>query len=109
MSSRNFYVSTILLTGSIFVLLILLSNDIETNPGSPLSNLSELSVCLYDVITLSETLLSNTSTHGINVLGFHQVVRRDRKSFGRGVAVYIREIITFKRLLKYEHDELEMI
>ena len=122
--------SLCLIICSIFVLLILLSNDIETNPGPPLSKLSKLSVChsnirglsqskiiaietslcdLYDVITLSETFLSNTSTHDLTLGGFHQVVRRDRETFGGGVAVYIRESITFKRLLEYEHDDLEMI
>ena len=53
--------------------------------------------------------MSKTSTHDLTLGGFHQVVRRDRETFGGGVAVYIRESITFKRLLEYEHDELKMI
>ena len=45
--------SLCLIICSIFVLLILLSNDIETNPGPPLSKLSKLSVCHSNIRGLS--------------------------------------------------------
>ena len=114
------------------LLIMLLSGDIETNPGpnhndkiSKLSlshsnirglSLSKLraiktSLCdQFDILTFSETFLSSSSSHDLTLPGFHQIVRRDRSTFGGGVAVYIKENITFKRLLEFEYDsQLELI
>ena len=112
------------------LLIMLLSGDIETNPGpnhndkiSKLSHsnirglsLSKLraiktSLCdQFNILTFSETFLSSSSGPDLTLPGFHQIMRRDRSTFGGGVAVNIKESITFKRLLEFEYDnQLELI
>ena len=108
-SYRSFRISIFQLTLVFLlfaILLMLLSGDIETHPGPPILKLRKLSVChsnirglsesklraiktclcdRYDIITLSETFLSCSSSQDLTLPGFHPIVRRDRDSFGGGV------------------------
>lgn len=99
------------------IMLIILSGDIELNPG-PISKLKDLNIChanirglndtkmlaiktnlcsKYDIITLSETFLSIGSLVDLTLPGYHNVIRRDRPTFGGGLAIFIRDNIAFKR------------
>ena len=64
---------------------------------------------LYDVITISETFVSASSTHNLDLPGFHPIIRRDRSTFGGGVAVYVRSCIPFKRKCQFESKGSEII
>ena len=50
-----------------------------------------------DIITISETFLSPNSDVCLDIDKYHPIIRRDRYTFGGGVAVYIREDIVYKR------------
>ena len=98
--------------------LILLSGDVEPNPGPPgLSichiNIRSLSpvkllairqeiVGNYDIISLSETFLSSESSHNLEIPGFYPIFRLDRPNFGGGVACYISNILVAKRRVDLE-------
>ena len=43
----------------------------------------------FNIITLSQTFLNNETPHNLEILGFHPIIRRDRGTFGGGVACYI--------------------
>ena len=112
-------------------LLILLSSDVHMNPGPRDPKVRKLNVChcnirglneckmrsiktsfcnQYDVITLSETFLNSTSSCDLSLQGFHPIIRKDRRTFGGGVAVYIRESLIHKRAIEYEiNNELELL
>ena len=65
---------------------------------------------LYDIITLSETHLHNGVTSDVFKLnGFHDIIRKDRANQGGGVAIYVKECISYKQLAKYENQSLEAI
>ena len=120
----------------IFFLLVLLiiniiSSDIQINPGPVAGACKRLSIChvnirslsrsklgalqvslakLHDIITLSETHLHAGVTNDLFQLqGFHDIIRKDRNGNGGGVALFIKENLTFKRLCKYETPDLEAI
>ena len=106
-------------------------NDIERNPGPINVKFSKLKMChanvrsltraklkdiqitlaaAYDIITLSETHLSSAVNNDVFALnGFHDIIRKDRPGMGGGVAVYIRESILYKRIVKYESINTEAI
>ena len=97
-----------------FIQKLLCAGDIEINPGP--SKLRFIRIChinirslckdkmwalkiisnQYDIITLSETHLEPTINYDhLKLDGFHDILRRDRKKGGGGVAVYIRDCIVF--------------
>ena len=107
-------------------LLLLLCQDVEMNPGP--TKLKQLSIChlnirglsdiklrdiktslsnKYDIITLSETFLSNNSSNLLDISGFHPILRRDRDTFGGGVAMFINENIVFKRQINLDSPFIE--
>ena len=110
-------------------MIIAIAHDIESNPGP--KALRELNVChanirslsraklnaikvsladMYDVITLSETHLHNGISNDLFELeGYHDILRKDRNGNGGGVAVYIRDTMTYKRMFKYETADIEAI
>ena len=110
-------------------LLLLLSNDIEMNPGpSTSTKLKQLSVChlnirglsdaklrdiktclcdTYDIITLSETFLSTNRSDSLSLPGYHPILRRDRETFGGGVAMFINEDIVYKRMFHLDCPFIE--
>ena len=63
----------------------------------------------YDLISLSETWLSDRCSSGLDIPGFNDIIRRDRAKLGRGVAVYVMSNIPFKRRWDLEMDSLELI
>ena len=121
-------ISVSLLILSFVFLLLLLCGDIEQNPGP--TKLKSLSVChinirglndnklraiktsltqVYDIITISETFLSERSGICLDIKEFNPILRRDRDTFGVGVAVYIKENIVYKRHVQFESKDLENI
>ena len=97
-------------------LVLVLSGDIELNPGPV--KLKSLSLChvnirglssaklgalqttlceKYDIITLSETFLGVKNINDFSLLGYHDLLRRDRPTFGGGLGMYIRDNIAYKR------------
>ena len=111
----------------VLFMLLLLCGDIAENPG-PTFNIKSLSAChinirglneskiralktlvcnVYDVITLSETFLSDTSSVDLDLPGYHSIIRRDRQTFGGGIAVYVRDNLVFKRRIEFECRDLE--
>ena len=105
--------------------LILLSGDIELNPGP-----NNLSIChinirglssaklltikhdiqsKFDIITLSESFLSETSTHDLYLNGYHPIIRKDRDIFGGGVAVYLSNNLSYQRLQNIEIPDTECL
>ena len=123
----------------IFVLLILLitllllrSGTLELNPGpTNWKTIKNLKVCHlnirglndsklralktslsnnFDIITISETFLGQTVPNSnLQLSGFHELIRRDRPTFGGGIAVYIRDNLAYKRMLDCESQHLEQI
>ena len=131
--SISFVILPMLILSTLLITMLLFMSGLELNPG-PVANdfkLKYLTAChvnirglsqsklnaiktslcnAYDVITLSETFLS-TKTHNteLSLPGFQEIIRRDRTRFGGGVAVYIRNGLSFKRLIHLECDNLEQI
>ena len=116
----------------LILILLVLSGNIEVNPGPPptVTKIKSLTAChinirglspsklwaikanlcdTYDIITIPETFLSLTSRTDLTLPGFHNIIRKDRPTFGGGVAIYIRENISFKRKAQYEDRSLEVI
>ena len=118
-------VSIICIIICLMLLLLLVCGDVELNLGP--AKLKSLSIChvnirglsenkilaikntlsdKFDIITLSETFLSANSSTDLHIPGFHAILRRDRPSFGGGIAVYIRDNIIYKRC--YDKDSLDV-
>ena len=116
----------------IYILLkILLSGDVELNPGPELTaktlcicqaNLRGLNyeemldikasmVGIYDIICLTETHLHSGSTVDLQINGFQPVTRLDRKEVNHwgGIAVFVSEEIVFKRRVDLEVQSLEAL
>ena len=117
-------------------LLLIISGDIETNPGPPtilVSHSNVRSLCPHDrtlkvdeiktvlcnkrkcdIVCLSETWLDETvpDSH-VQIDGF-QLHRRDRTRRGLrresgGVAIYARDDLPVRRRKDLEHDDLEIV
>jgi len=117
--------ASILFLMFVFLLLILLSGDVHVNPGPvKLKSLSichvnirglsdmkmsaiKTNLCKYDIITLSETFLGPLSTGDLDLPGFHPIIRRDRPTFGGGIAIFIRENIAYKRKVCFDSNFIE--
>ena len=69
----------------------------------------ETSLCAKYDITLSETFLSASNTGDLALRGYHPIIRRDRPTFGGGVAMYIKEDIVFKRKANFDANNIENI
>ena len=102
------------------ICILLTRAGIEQNPGPVVPKIQHLKIChvnirglnssklraiqtglcnIYDVITLSETFLTNSiPSSELSLPGFNEILRRDRPTFGGGVAVYVKESLSFKRL-----------
>ncbi len=115
---------------AIISLLIILSGDVEIDPG-PNGKCKDLSIChvnirslsrskllaiqlslanVYDIITISETHLHQGVGNDVFELkGYHDILRRDRGAQGGGIAIIIKENITFKRMYKYDKPDLEVM
>jgi len=101
-------------------MLIILSGDVELNPGPSLLDICHVNIRglspvkllairqeladIYSIISLSETFLSSASTHNLEIPGFYPVFRRDRGTFGGGVACYVRHNLVVKR-----REDLEIL
>ena len=110
------------------LLLLLCCGDVAENPG-PIFKLKTLiashtnirglvgkmcavktTLCNHsDVITLSETFLSHDTTVDLRILGFHEILRRDRPTFGGGLAILVKESIPHKRRLDLETNDIEIM
>ena len=127
---KLFILPKIVFLGLICILLMI--GGVETNPGPnqfvKLKNLKtchlnirggmmskiidlQTSLCqVYDIITLSETFLTNNIlSEDLKLQGYQEIVRRDRPTHGGGLAVYIKEGLSFKRLVNNESSDIEQI
>ena len=111
------------------MLILLKCGDIELNPGpnhkmknltishTNIRGLSDPKICALksslcnscNIITLSETFLGPLSSADLKLPGFHEILRRDRPTFGGGLAVYISESIPYKRRFEWEIKEIEVM
>ena len=131
-SSVSFPAAFLYCIALLIVILLYRSGDIELNPG-PNSHVKirTLNVChvniygmnqdsklraiktgladIYDVITISETLLKPHSKVNLRLSGFYDIMRRDRPDFGGGVAIYVKECISYKRLYEAECKNIEVM
>ena len=105
--------------------LILCSGDVELNPGPVnlkichinIRSLSPVKLMAirqdiadkFNIITLSETFLNRESSHNLEILGFHPIFRRDRGSFGGGVACYVGSNLVAKRRGDLESTDMECL
>ena len=107
----------------ILCLINLLSGDIETHPG-PNTKCRSVRIChvnirslsrskllaiktslidLFDIITISEShLRAGVPNNLFSIEGFHEIIRKDREDGWGGVAMFIRNTITYKRIFKYD-------
>jgi hypothetical protein len=114
----------------VIIILLKLGGDVELNPG-PNTICKCINIChvnirslsrskllaiqvslanVYDIITISETHLHQGVGNDLFELkGYHDILRKDRNGNGGGVALFIKENISFKRVYKYEKDNLEAI
>ena len=101
----------------IFLLLILIAGDIHPNPGPSNINSKNISIVhinarsiskhkleleceigKYDIVTMSETWMSDSTPHSVYTFdGFQQPVRRDRPNDPHGgVAIYVKDNLICK-------------
>ena len=132
LSVNYFGILTHLSAGLFFVamslILLILSGDIELNPGPDQQKKGDISICQlnvrslpdklsaiktslapeYDIIALTETLLRPYHQHDLSITGFHPVSRLDRQDRGGGgCAVYLRNTLFYTRLYELEHADVE--
>lgn len=128
--------TNLVLLSIFFSVLLILSGDIHTNPG-PTSNKDknrkskQLSLChvnvrslclrhtsvetklspFYDVITLSETLLTPfTNNDTLKLEGYRDIIRHDRlHRGGGGLAVYVKTFISVDRRDDLNIDSIELL
>ena len=63
----------------------------------------------FDILCINETRLDNTINDNIIKIPGYDIVRRDRDRNGGGVAIYIRNIISYKNHIEFIPDNLEFI
>ena len=60
----------------------------------------------FDILCINETRLDNTINDNIIKIPGYDIVRRDRDRNGGGVAIYIRNIISYKNHIEFIPDNL---
>ena len=116
----NFYLQ-------LFTYILLLSGDIEVNPGSMTDNVLDILhlnvrsirnkiahlntlVHDFDILCFTETHLdSNVCNENLLLDGFHTIFRKDRNSFGGGVMIYISNLLRVQRRMELEPVGLECV
>ena len=99
-----------------FEQLCILSGDVKPNPGPSSISLCHLNIRslsyekilaikhqlagIYDIIALTETFLTENSSHNLDIDNYHPIFRRDRGAHGGGVAAYISS----NYIVKQRHD-----
>ena len=63
----------------------------------------------FDIITLSETFLSQDSTMDLPIDGFYPMLWNDRETHGEGVAAYISNNLIYNRHTQLEMPNLESL
>ena len=111
------------------LMLIILSGDIEINPGPNYTNSNSLSIIHLnanrmknklqqiqlrikdiDIVTISETWLGpEIADNDLILSGFHKPIRKDRDGTGGGVAIYVRESLFLKQRPDLDVNNLEAI
>ena len=105
-------------------ILILLSGDVEPNPGPDTANLKIYHINIRSIVTKIDEVLAEvqdfdivgfTETHldesinsnEIQMPDYQPPIRRDRNRHGGGIAVYVGKHIPFKRRTDLESDQFE--
>ena len=63
----------------------------------------------FDILGISETFLSPTSTVNLNIPGYLPIIRKDRLGHGGGIALYVADSCAAKRLHNFEIPDLEAL
>ena len=56
----------------------------------------------YDLLGISETVLSPTSTVNLNIPGYLPIIRKDRLGHGGGIALYVADACAAKIFHNFE-------
>ena len=110
-----------------FFHILLLSGDIELNPGPKYGSVLDIIhlnirsirnkiedlykiVNEFDIVCFSETHLDNNVTNEqINKEGFSQIIRKDRNWYGGGIAINLSNSIQARRRIDLEPVNVECI
>jgi len=125
--TNSFFTTLLFLSTSLTILLayyylLIIAGDIELNPGPQISlwhcnvrglNTEKINALTtevqgqFDMLAITETLLSTASSIDLNLQGYHPIFRRDRaegNALGGGVALYVSETIPATRKMVFETD-----
>ena len=112
----------------VILLVFILNNDIEINPGPMSPNLLNIGHCnrrgfranfhdllihlttAYDIFFISETMLSSrVRCDSLKIKGYHEPVPKDRTHHGGGLLIYISNSVISKRRLHLESSDIETL
>ena len=117
----------LILSCLMFLLLLIRCGDVEINPGPLISNISLWSsnvrglnsdmidciladvACKYDILGICETFLNITSDIELTIPGYLPIFRKDRLGHGGGVALYVADSCSAKRLDIFESPNFESL
>ena len=64
----------------------------------------------FDIICLTETNLPHANVDDLALMGFHEIIRKDRIGrAGGGVGVYVAQHLSAERVIEYEMPDLECL
>ena len=107
--------------------LLSIAGDIELNPGSPVTvwhcnvrglNQGKMQALVtdiqgkFDILGITETLLTAASKTNLNLQGYHPIFRKDRSQgneLGGGVALYVSEMLAACRKQQFELPNIETL
>ena len=109
--------------------LLILSGDVELNPG-PNKMYGDISVCQlnarslpdklaaiknnlseqFDIIAVTETLLRPYHSCDLSIENFHPIIRQDREDRGGGgCAIFVKNTLLYSRLINIESPSVESV
>lgn len=110
-----------------FIFILMISGDIEVNPGPMTDNVLDIIhlnirsirhkiahlntlVHDFDILCFTETHLDDTvSNDSLSLDGFDTIYRKDRNCYGGGVMIYVSNIIQVHRRSEYEPVGIECL
>ena len=111
----------------VIFLMLIRCGDVEINPGPSKANISlwssnvrglnlDMLDCIladvvnnFDILGISETFLNTASDINLLIPGYLPIFRKDRVGHGGGVALYVSDSCTAKRLEHFEYPNIEAL